>query len=95
MSLLDTVYKELDYTNGALFETTDTPNKRISLADWLDKGEWLVAAKRIGAKRVFFVDNNPVIVFTECQDALKSKVAAFNQAWCLGRPRFLFLSSPG
>jgi len=90
MSLLDTIYKELDYTSGELFETTDTPNSSINIKDWLDKGEWLVAAKRVGAKKVFFVDNNPVIIFAECQDDLKNKVVAFNHAWCLGRPQVSF-----
>ncbi|MBN2533173.1 MAG: hypothetical protein JXB88_09795 [Spirochaetales bacterium] len=67
MNLLDAVYNELDYTSGELF---DTPNFNINMDIWLDKGEWLVAAKRVGAKKVFFIDNNPVIVFAECKDDL-------------------------
>ena len=61
--------------------------------DWLEKGEWLSAAKRIGAEKIFFVENNPVAVFTECETAFEEKDKAFNKAWCLARPRLLFVAS--
>src|SRR5208337_5423245 len=62
---------------------------------WLEKGEWLAAAKRAEADKLFFVDNNPVAVFAECGDGILPKIRAFNKAWCLARPRLLFLASQG
>ena len=93
MSILGQLYKDLDFTSGDLMSATDSPCKKRS--DWLEKGEWLAAAKRAGAEKVFFVNNNPVAVFAECGSDLHEKIKAFNLAWCLARPRLLFLASPG
>jgi len=95
MTLLNILYDQLDFKSGSLYTTTDKPLSGQNSIDWLEKGEWLSAAKRIGAEKIFFVENNPVAVFTECETALEEKVKAFNKAWCLARPRLLFVASPG
>ncbi len=95
MKPLNILYYKLDFENGSLYSATDTPSTCRKRTDWLEKGEWLTAAKRVGAEKIFFVGNNPVAVFAECGVALEEKVKAFNQAWCLSRPRLLFLASPG
>ncbi|MEA3434834.1 MAG: N-6 DNA methylase, partial [Thermodesulfobacteriota bacterium] len=95
MKHLNILYNKLDFKNGSLYSATDTPSTCRKRTDWLEKGEWLSAAKRIGAEKIFFVENNPVAVFAECGVSLEEKVKAFNQAWCLARPRVLFLASPG
>ncbi len=95
MTLLNILYDQLDFKSGSLYTTTDKPLSGQNSIDWLEKGEWLSAAKRIGAEKIFFVENNPVAVFTECETAFEEKVKAFNKAWCLARPRLLFLASPG
>ncbi|MBW2740769.1 MAG: N-6 DNA methylase, partial [Deltaproteobacteria bacterium] len=95
MKPLNILYDKLDFKNGGLYSATDTPSTCRKRTDWLEKGEWLTAAKRVGAEKIFFVENNPVAVFAECGVALEEKVKAFNQAWCLARPRLLFLASPG
>ena len=95
MKPLNILYDKLDFKNGSLYSATDTPSTCRKRTDWLEKGEWLTAAKRVGAEKIFFVENNPVAVFAECGVALKEKVKAFNRAWCLARPRLLFLASPG
>ncbi|MDD3268558.1 MAG: N-6 DNA methylase [Syntrophomonadaceae bacterium] len=92
---LDTLYKDLDFQSGSLLTASDKPTSEISIDDWLEKGEWLAAAKRAGAEKVFFVENNPVAVFAECGADHLEKERVFNRIWCLGRPRLLFLASPG
>ncbi len=93
---LDTLYEVLDFQSGSLLPTAEEPTSGISADDWLEKGEWLAAGKRAGADKVFFVENNPVAVFAECDsDLLEEKAKAFNRLWSLARPRLLFLASPG
>lgn len=89
------LYSELDLNNGKLLPATNLPADLNQRIDWVEHGEWLAAAKRAGAEKVFFVENNPVAVFSECDSDLKDKVTAFNRTWCLARPRLLFLASPG
>jgi len=92
--LLDVVYDQLDYKNGQLFDVNNLQENEIKEKDWLDKGEWLETAKRAGADRLFFVNNNPIVVFARCLNT-EDKVATYNKLWCLARPRILFLESPG
>ena len=92
---LDTLYEVLDFQSGSLLMASDKPTSALRLDDWLEKGEWPAAAKRAGADKVFFVENNPVAVFAECGSDYLEEERAFNRLWCLGRPRLLFLASPG
>lgn len=94
MNALNILYKELDFQSGGLFSASAAPSS-FTPADWLEKGEWLAAAKRAGAEKLFFVKNNPVAVFCKCGAGIGEKVKAFNKAWCLARPRLLFLASEG
>jgi len=43
---LDLLYKELDLASGDLQTATNDPALCRSRIDWLEKGEWLAAAKR-------------------------------------------------
>jgi type I restriction-modification system DNA methylase subunit len=95
MLSLENIYKELDFSSGDLLPVADSPNSNIRHSDWLEKGEWLLAGNRANAQKIFFVDNNPVAVFAECKDNDLNRIQAYNQAWCLARPRLLFLSSRG
>jgi len=95
MKPLNVLYDVLDFKSGGLYAATGNPSACRKRTDWVEKGEWLTAAKRVGAEKIFFVENNPVAVFSECGHSLKEKVKAFNRAWCLARPRLLFLASPG
>ena len=94
-TVLDDLCKSLDYKSGSLFTATDQPGLLINCDDWVEKGEWLSAAKRAGAASVFFIDNNPLVVFAECGSDHREKVETFNRIWSLARPRLLFLASPG
>jgi type I restriction-modification system DNA methylase subunit len=94
-SLLKAIYNTLDFQGGSLLTASDKPYSELTIDDWLEKGEWLAAAKRAGAERIFFVGNNPEVVFAECSSRYLDKEKIFNRIWCLGRPRLLFLASPG
>ena len=90
--LLDSAYQQLGYNEGDLLDAVDTPSG-FALKDWLNKGEWLALAKDVEAEKVFFVDNNPVIVFAKTESNNQKK--KFRQIWNMARPPLLFLASPG
>jgi hypothetical protein len=89
------LYDELDFKSGRLYSVIGTPDLSQKKIDWVEKGEWFSAAERAGAEKIFFVENNPVVVFAECGARLEEKIRAFNRLWCLARPKLLFLASPG
>jgi hypothetical protein len=95
MNSLNILYEELDFKSGSLYPVMDNPSACPKSTDWIEKGEWLAAAKLAGAEKIFFVDNNPTAVFAECGPGLQEKIKTFNRMWCLARPRLLFLASPG
>ncbi|HUW13133.1 MAG TPA: N-6 DNA methylase, partial [Anaerolineae bacterium] len=94
-ALLEVAYDELGFRQGSLLDATQTPS-RAGSDDWLSKGEWLSLAHAVHAEKVFFVDDNPVVVFAKSDTpdpaALRKLV---NSVWCMSRPRLLFLATPG
>ena len=54
--LLDEVYSRLGFDGGDLLTAVDRPNATV-VKDWVEKGDWLTLAKKVGAEKVFFVDN--------------------------------------
>ncbi len=94
-ALLQAAYRDLGLAEGALVAATDRPSGDAG-HDWLNQGEWLSLANRVGAEKVFFVDGNPVLVFaqTDATDPEASR-RLFNAAWCMARPQCLFLAKPG
>lgn len=94
-SHLAQVYDQLDFKNGQLFDILSQPSSKITQKEWLDKGEWLLAARKAGAEKIFFVEDNPVVVFAKCGNSKDEKIARFNKLWSLARPRILFLECEG
>jgi hypothetical protein len=93
--LLDVAYAELGLSAGALHPTADTPFD-MSRVEWIDRGEWLAAARAVGAEAIFFVDNNPVLVFASFTDPDPEAIRKYvNRVWCLSRPHRLFLEVGG
>jgi Eco57I restriction-modification methylase len=89
------VYEDLEYDKGDLLEASDVPIAS-NIDEWLNKGDWLSLAKRVQAERVFFVDNNPVIIFAKNHDRDPNLwMKYFNETWCMARPQLLFLAQPG
>ena len=91
-TLLDAAYSDLGYAEGDLLGAVDSPSG-ITPEDWIDKGEWLTLAKSIEAEKIFFVNNNPVIVFATADSG--NQQDKFRQIWNMARPPLLFLASPG
>jgi len=90
--LLDAAYEHLGYAEGDLLDATDSPSGLTS-EDWINKGEWLALANGVGAEKVFFVDNNPVIVFATADSNKQQE--KFRQIWNMARPPLVFIASPG
>lgn len=92
-ALLEAALRALDYANGPGLYEAEAPIEALPLEDWLDKGEWLSLAAQVGAERLFFIDNNPVVVFAQQsgpemgEDEMRRY---FNRVWCMSRPRLLF-----
>ena len=90
--LLNAAYERLGYAEGDLLDAADSPSDFTS-EDWINKGEWLALAKNVEAEKVFFVDNNPVIVFATADSNKQQE--KFQQIWNMARPPLLFIASPG
>jgi N-6 DNA Methylase len=93
--LLDAAYTRLGFVDGDLLSAVEEPTDSTALA-WVEKGDWLTLASRVQAEKIFFVDNNPVIVFAEQESADPAEwFRSFNSVWCMARPQILFLARPG
>lgn len=95
--LLDAAYRELAYDEGALLHTSEAPDGQTDPAEWRDKGEWLLLGYRMGAERIFFVDDDPVVIFSALPTPASEEdiVAAYRKAWSMGRAKCLFLAADG
>lgn len=97
-AFLRAAYAGLDYVGGALLDATGRPAAGSPEAeDWLEKGDWLTLAERVGAEKIFFVNNDPIIAFYSFAHApsTEEQLVAFRRIWCMAGPRFLFMSLPG
>jgi len=93
-ALLEAAYDDLGFSKGALLSPSQSPSA-VGGAAWQSLGEWLMLGSRVGADRIFFVGDDPVVVFTELPRGAGELevVAAYKRAWSLGRARCLFLAS--
>lgn len=95
--LLDTAYRELDYISGDLLSSTTAASLFTDESiGWLEKGDWLTLAAKINADKIFFVNNEPVIVFNQVfENSPDNLLKVFRRVWCLARPQLLFIACPG
>jgi hypothetical protein len=93
-TLLEAAYADLDYRSGDLYDATEAPGELRSEV-WIERGGWLSLAKKVGADKVFFVEENPVIIFIQNSSGAKSWRRIYNRAWCMARPPLLFFAQPG
>lgn len=96
---LDAVYEKLGYQDGSLLSSSASPpgsTDDCSVETWTNKGEWLSLAAQVAVEKVFFVDNDPVIVFHQAPDDEPLRLMeVFRRTWCMARPQLLFIAFPG
>jgi type I restriction-modification system DNA methylase subunit len=90
-SFLEAAYTDLHFDEGDLLSAKESPSK-LSADQWVEKGEWLSLAKQVGAEKVFFVNNNPVVIFAKSNGADLEVLRLFNRIWCMARPLLLFIA---
>ncbi|MEQ8472563.1 MAG: N-6 DNA methylase [Marinoscillum sp.] len=95
--LLSDLYSALNYAAGDLIDISS------SIADieeqtFLSKGEWISACHVLNSKhhfkvdKLFFVQDNPVLVFIDASKVEKNKLfQVYNSVWSLARPRLVFI----
>lgn len=94
--LLETVYTALHLDQGELLSAEFSPTQETNLEQWLNKGDWLSLAKQLQAEKIFFVKDDPVIVFASSKSKDVSDLRKiFNDVWCMARPQRLFLATDG
>ena len=93
-SLLERVYADLDLVNGTLLEAADAPGLDSDTQRWRELGDWLLLAARVEAERVFFLNDDPVLVFSSLppESDEKDVLDCYRRTWSLARPRCLFLA---
>ena len=95
--LLENAYRDLDLVGGALVDAAESPPADIDQQIWRDRGDWLMLASRIDAQKVFFVNDDPVLVFSTLPNHsdFNDVIECYRRAWSLARPRYLFLEFAG
>ena len=96
-TLLESVYKELDLVGSNLLKVVANPSQDAHDREWRDRGEWLQLAARVNADRVFFLNDDPVLVFSSLPRESDDNdiFECYRRTWSLARPRCLFLAIGG
>ena len=99
-TFLDQVYDLLDYKSGDLIDI-GTSRNNLSPEGYMEKGQWVETCASINKKTkefkidtVFFVQENPVVVFVDATNKQKGEIfKVFNSIWSLARPRLVFIEN--
>ncbi|MCP4357057.1 MAG: SAM-dependent DNA methyltransferase, partial [Chloroflexi bacterium] len=96
-AFLDAVYEQLNYVDGTLLSAANLLQTELfDAVTWLEKGDWLSLAEKVGAEKIFFVKNDPIIIFCNSPDSDPQKLLTiFRRTWCMARPHFLYIAIPG
>ena len=91
--LLERVYTDLDLVGGTLLGAADSPSTDDS-DRWSELGDWLLLADRVKADRIFFLNDDPVLVFSSLPSGSDENDVfdCYRRTWSLARPRCLFLA---
>ena len=87
--LLEAAYQGLEFSQGDLVSTSNSPETGYSGDEWRSKGEWLILGQRMGAERIFFVSDDPVVIFASLPSRADEAemIATYRRAWSMGRAR--------
>lgn len=91
---LEEVYSCLDLADGPLLTPAIEPTDE-TISRWQSVGDWLTLAYRMNADRLFFVGDDPVLVFSAMPDGATEAdvIQAYRQAWSLSRPQCFFIAT--
>lgn len=91
--LLERAYNDLDLIRGTLLDAADSPTTE-NAQRWSDLGDWLLLADRVKADRIFFLQDDPVLVFSSLPSGSDEDDVfdCYRRTWSLARPRCLFLA---
>ena len=95
--LLESAYHSLDLASGALLDAAGRPPEGFDQQVWRNRGDWLMLASRVNVDKVFFVNDDPVLVFSALpsDSDFNDVIECYRRAWSLARPRCLFLEFAG
>src|SRR5437868_9445007 len=84
-AFLGEVYQSLGYEEGALLNAVDHPEPgTLEEEEWVEKGDWLALAYKVGAEKLFFVKNDSILIFCalmhEPQDE-QAVLEKFRRVW--------------
>lgn len=91
---LEHAYEALDLRGSGLVEVASTPPEGVDPQVWRELGDWLLLGDRVGAERIFFVQDDPVLVFSSLPSGASEQeiMALYRRAWSMARPRCLFVA---
>ncbi|MBI4670523.1 MAG: N-6 DNA methylase [Chloroflexi bacterium] len=93
---LNASYDQLQYETGIGFRAPTNSTKDLSVNDVVEKFEWLSLAKKLGADRVYFVDNYPVALFFEFKEINEEQIRQLHiKVWNMCRAPYFFVALPG
>lgn len=93
---LGAAYDQLGYQDGLGFHIPTNRPSEISQSDIVDKFGWLRLAEEIQADRIFFVDNNPVVLFFKLNHANEDAIRELHiKVWNMSKVPFFFVALPG
>ena len=94
LALLDQVYEALDLVGRDLLDVTEETHAASDNQRWRERGDWIDLAARVDADRVFFVNDDPVLVFSVLPEGSQEDEIfdCYRRTWSLARPRCLFLA---
>ena len=92
-TLLERVYTDLDLVGGTLLNAADSPSTDDAHR-WSALGDWLLLADRVKADSIFFLKDDPVLIFSSLPSGSDENDVfdCYRRTWSLARPRCLFLA---
>src|ERR1039458_6932237 len=94
VTLLQRAYDDLALRGEDLHAAVSSPQRAADPAVWAELGDWLLLGERVGVQEMFFLGGDPVLVFATLPSAADERdiMALYRRAWCMARPRCLFVA---